>query len=66
VIVLALVLAVLSSLDWDALSGPLVSLGLMLGLLYWLTTLVPAPIKKAGKAVGHQAMKAVTNKKKRH
>src|SRR5688572_3964551 len=37
-IVLALVLAVLSSLDWNALSGPLVSLVLMLGLLYWLTT----------------------------
>jgi hypothetical protein len=66
VAILALIFAVLMSIDWDALSGPLVSLVLMLGLLYWLTTLVPGPVKRAGKAVGRRAMQAMTSKGKRH
>lgn len=63
VFVLTLVLAILKSIDWQALSGPLLALLLMLGILYWSTTLLPGPIKKVGKAAGKRLL---NGQKKRH
>lgn len=57
-------LAVIHSIDWSALTAPLVELVLVLGLLYWTTTLLPGPVKKLGKAAGRQLMKS-TRKDKR-
>src|SRR6266446_1817459 len=45
-IVITAVLAVINSIDWSALTGPLASLVLMLGFLYWTTTLLPGPVKR--------------------
>lgn len=64
VVVIALVLGLLYSIDWQALSGPIVALVIMLGVLYWTSTLVPGPVKKLGKAAGRQAVKAFGKKKK--
>ena len=62
-IVIAVVLAVLYSIDWSALTPSLVALVLMLGFLYWTTTLLPGPIRKLGKAAGRQVMKSVRKNK---
>src|SRR4051794_22701042 len=40
-IVLTAVLAVIYSIDWSALTPSLVGLVLMVGLLYWTTTVLP-------------------------
>ena len=61
-IVIAVVLAVLYSIDWSALTPSLVALVLMLAFLYWTTTLLPGPIRKIGKAAGKQVMKSVRKK----
>lgn len=63
--VLVMVLATLQAVDWQALSGPLFALVLMVGLLYWSTTWLPGPIKTLGKAAGRQLWKSV-RKEKRH
>jgi hypothetical protein len=65
-LVLAFVLAVINSLDPQVVMGPLVSLVLMLGFLYWTTTLLPGPIKKVGKAAGHGLINVVRKRKKNH
>lgn len=62
-IVIAVVLAVLYSIDWSALTPSLVALVLMLAFLYWTTTLLPGPIRKLGKAAGRQVMKSVRKNK---
>lgn len=62
---LMLVLTGLESIDWTEVSGPLFSLFLMLAFLYWTTTLLPGPVKKAGKAVGRRLFTS-TKKEKRH
>jgi hypothetical protein len=61
---MAAVLGLVYSIDWSALSGPFMMLALMLGVLYWTTTLLPGPVKKLGKAAGRQVMKSI--KKDRH
>lgn len=58
-LVMTPVLALLYTIDWSVLSGPLVSLVLMVALLYWTTTLIPGPVKKVGKAAGRAAMKSI-------
>jgi hypothetical protein len=63
-IVLSIGLAVIYSIDWSALTPSLVELVLMVGLLYWTTTLLPGPVKKLGKAAGRQVMKSM--KKDKH
>jgi hypothetical protein len=63
-IVLTAVLAVIYSIDWSALTPSLVGLVLMVGLLYWTTTVLPGPVKKLGKAAGRQVMKSM--KKDKH
>ena len=62
-IVISAVLAVLYSIDWTALAPSLVALVLMVGFLYWTTTLLPGPIRKLGKAAGKQVMKSVRKNK---
>lgn len=64
IVVITLVVGLLYSIDWDALSGPLVALVLMLGVLYWTTTLVPGPVRKVGKAAGRAVWKGMTDKRK--
>jgi hypothetical protein len=60
---LASLLALLYSIDWEALSPHVIALVLMLGFLYWTTTLLPGPIRKVGKAAGKQAMKSIRKSK---
>ena len=62
-IVITAVLAVLHSIDWSALASPLAALVLMVGFLYWTTTLLPGPVKKLGKAAGRQVMKSIRKDK---
>ena len=64
VLAIVVVLSALRSLNVEAVMGPLVMLLLMLGFLYWTTTLLPGPIKKVGKAVGKGLMNAARGKKK--
>ena len=65
IVVLTLVLSIASTIDWDALSGPLVSLALMMGALYWTTTLLPGPIKKVGHAAGKRLVSSLKRKERK-
>ena len=60
---LVAVLALLHSLVLQAVDGPLVALVLMLGLLYWTTTLLPGRVKKLGRAAGKRVWDSVKNKR---
>ena len=62
-VVLVVGLAVIHSIDWSALTPSLVALALMVGFLYWTTTLLPGPVKKLGKAAGRQVMKSIRKDK---
>jgi hypothetical protein len=62
-IVLVAGLAVIHSIDWSALTPSLIALVLMVGFLYWTTTLLPGPVKKLGKAAGRQVMKSIRKDK---
>ena len=64
VVVIAVVLAVLHSIDWSALTPSLAALVLMLALLYWTTTLLPGPVKRLGRAAGRHVLKSI--KKDKH
>lgn len=64
VALIALVLGLLYNLDWQALSGPLMALLIMLAILYWTSTLLPGPIRKVGKAAGRTVWKGMTGKRK--
>lgn len=59
------VLSALRAVDWQALSGPLVSLMLMLGILYWTTTLIPGPIKRIARTLG-SGLTGSSRKEKKH
>ena len=59
-IVLVAGLALIHLFDWNALAGPLVELVLMLGFLYWTTTLLPGPVRKLGRAAGRGIWKSVS------
>lgn len=61
----SLILSLLHSIDWTAISPRLSLLLLMLGFLYWTTTLLPGPIRRIGSAAGRQAWKAVTKTKRK-
>jgi hypothetical protein len=58
----AALISLVSAIDWQALNGPILMLVLMLGVLYWTTTLLPGPVKKLGKAAGRQVMKSMKRK----
>src|SRR5690242_8070628 len=45
-LIIAAAVSVVARIDWNQLTPSLVSLLLMIGVLYWLTTLLPGPIKK--------------------
>lgn len=62
-IVITAVLAVFYSIDWSALAPSLSALVLMVGFLYWTTTLLPGPVKKLGRAAGRQVMKSMRKDK---
>ena len=47
--IVSAVLALFYLIDWPQVMSRLVLLFLMLGFLYWTTTLLPGPIKKIGK-----------------
>ena len=64
IVVITLVLALLYSIDWEAVGGPLVALVIMLGFLYWTSTLLPGPVRKIGKAAGRTVWKGMTGKRK--
>lgn len=58
-VLLSAVLSLLYTIDWNELSGPLFALLLMLGILYWTTTLLPGPVRKVGRAAGKTLWKSV-------
>ena len=62
-IVVTAALAVIDHIDWSALTPPLAALVLMLGFLYWTTTLLPGPVKRLGKAAGRYAVKSIRKDK---
>ena len=62
-IVLTAGLAMIHSIDWSPLTPSLAALVLMLGFLYWTTTLLPGPVKSLGKAAGRQVMKSIRKDK---
>jgi hypothetical protein len=63
--VVSIGLSAIHSLNWDEFEQPLVALLLMLGFLYWTTTLLPGPVKRLGKAAGRQVVKSMRSKGKR-
>jgi hypothetical protein len=64
--VLAFIVAVMQNVPAEAVAGPLIGLLLMLGLLYWVTSMLPGPIKKVGKAAGHALWRGMTGKRNGH
>jgi hypothetical protein len=63
--VVSAVLAVFYLIDWTEIMSRLVLLFLMLGFLYWTTTLLPGPIKKIAKGGGRQVSKWVSRRDSR-
>jgi hypothetical protein len=63
-IALSAVLGLLAALDWSAIGPRLLLLVLMVGFLYWTTTLLPGPIRKLGKHAGKAAWHAMKTKGK--
>jgi hypothetical protein len=53
-------------IDWQALSDPILMLVLMLGVLYWTTTLLPGPIRRIGRAAGRMAWRSMKQRNKRN
>jgi hypothetical protein len=56
IVILSLVASLVVALDWSVIGPKLVELGVMVGVLYWATTLLPGPIRKAGSSLGRQFM----------
>lgn len=63
---LLLVLAVIRTIEWQAISGSILSLLLMLGILYWTTTLLPGPVKKLATKVGRGVWGSKRNSRRKH
>lgn len=61
-VVLVAGLALIHVVDWNALSGPLAELLLMLGFLYWTTTLLPGAVRKVGRAAGRGIWNSVSKR----
>ena len=53
-VILALTASIFVALDWSVIGPKLVQLGITVGVLYWATTLLPGPIRKAGSSLGKQ------------
>jgi hypothetical protein len=63
-IALSAIIGMLASLDWSAIGPRLVLLVLLVGFLYWTTTLIPGPIRKLGKTAGKAAWNSMKPKPK--
>jgi hypothetical protein len=48
----AVVASIVASLDWQSLMPALTELALVLGFLYWVSTLLPGPVKKVARIAG--------------
>jgi hypothetical protein len=59
---LSLALALLRLADWLDVMPRLVALLLMLGFLYWTTTLLPGPVRHMGKAAGRMVFRSRRSK----
>jgi hypothetical protein len=60
------VVAIASQLDWSAITQSLMSVLVLLCLSYWLTTLLPSPVKKMGKGLWRAAAKRRSGRSNRH
>ncbi len=72
-IALVFLLSIVRTVDFSTFVPSVVELLLMLGLLYWTTTLLPGPVRKVGKAAGKQVWKWIgkdrheeTSRRRRH
>lgn len=63
-VLISLVVSLLASLDWSQVAPRLAMLLVVLGVLYWASTLLPGPVKKVGRAAAKTAMKAVSGSNK--
>lgn len=63
IVFLTLALGLIYFIDWSAIAPRLALLAVMLGFLYWTTTLLPGPVKKLGKAAGKAVWKGMTDRK---
>jgi hypothetical protein len=63
--VLTVVASVLVSIDWRPVLNQLGGLLVMLGFLYWTSTLLPGPVKRVGKAAGRGLLRSIQNRRKR-
>ena len=65
IVIAAVLIALLTTINWSGLGAPLATLAVLLGLAYWATTLLPAPVRRIGRAVGRRAARAMRNKARR-
>ena len=59
----ASVAGILAALDWQQLAGPLIVLGLFYGLLTRTSTLLPGPLRSAGRTAGRGIRTVMRNKR---
>lgn len=59
VLIFAAISGIVVSVDWSRIADPILSLILLVGILYWVTTLLPGPIRKVGRAAGRQLGRAL-------
>lgn len=62
---LMFVTVVLASVNWEPLVNQVISLVVLLGVLYWLMTLLPAPVRRVGKAAGRGVVRIVRKRNER-
>jgi hypothetical protein len=63
IVVCTVALALLQLVDFEALGGPLLGLLVMLGFLYWTTTLLPGPVKRLGRSAARHAWRSTRRKR---
>lgn len=56
---LAVALGVVHAVDWSVLAAPALFLILVVGFLYWTTTLLPWPVRRIGRAAARSTMRAI-------
>lgn len=52
-------LSLFYQIDWNALAHPVFLLIVMVGILYWATTLLPGPIRRVGQSAGRRIWKSL-------
>jgi hypothetical protein len=63
IVAMTLTVAAIQAIDWRPIVDRLVLLGIVLGFLYWTTTLLPGPVRKVGKAAGRGLWKVAKGKR---